>query len=186
MAQEFRATLTGRVVAPSDAHIAGAIVTVTNLGTNALSSTKTDAQGNYTVPFLQPGMYSVLVEAPGFRRALREGRELSLSQGATLNFKLEIGAVNQEVTVTAEAPILEQGTGDRGGLIDEQAVKEYPLNGRNPFMLAMLVPGADFNGNLTYQRPFDNCAIAERGIKGTNRNTDVLLDGAPNNAQTGG
>src|SRR5260370_15844973 len=145
MAQEFRATLTGRVVDPSDAHIAGDIVTVTNLGTNALSNTKTDGQGNYTVPFLQPGFYSVRVEAPGFRRALQEGLELSVNQTATLNFKLEIGAVNQEVTVTAEAPILEQGTGDRGGVIDAQAVKGYPLNRPEPLLLPMLGAGGDIN-----------------------------------------
>src|ERR1700730_7693916 len=135
VAQEFRATLTGRGVDPSDAHIAGALVTVTNLGTNAVNTTKTDTQGNYTVLFLQPGTYSVLVEAPGFRKALRESLELSVNQPATQNFKLELGAVTQEVTVTAETPILEQGTADRGGVIDEQAVREFPLNGRNPDML---------------------------------------------------
>ena len=186
LAQEFRATLTGFVIDPSGAHISGAVVTVTNTGTNGVHTAKTDAQGNYTIPFLQPGTYSVLVDAMGFRKALRESVELSVNQTATLNFKLEIGTVNQEVTVTSEVPILEEGTADRGGLIDEQAVKEYPLNGRNPFMLAMLAPGVDFNGNLTYQRPFDNGAIAEWGINGSNRTTEFLLDGAPNNAQAGG
>ena len=176
LAQEFRATLTGLVIDPSGAHISGAVVTVTNTGTNGVHTAKTDAQGNYTIPFLPPGTYSVLVDAMGFRKALRESVELSVNQTATLNFKLEIGTVNQEVTVTSEVPILEEGTADRGGLIDEQAVKEYPLNGRNPFMLAMLAPGVDFNGNLTYQRPFDNGAIAEWGINGSNRTTEFLLD----------
>ena len=185
-AQEFRATLTGRVADPTDAPIANALVTITNRGTNAVNNAKTDSQGNYTVPFLQPGTYSVLVQAAGFRKALRESLELSVNQTATQNFKLELGTITQEVTVTAEAPILEQGTGDRGGVIDEQSVKEYPLNGRNPYMLAMLVAGVDFNGNLTYQRPFDNGAISEWGINGSNRNTEFLLDGAPNNSQAGG
>ncbi|MBI4874560.1 MAG: TonB-dependent receptor [Acidobacteria bacterium] len=186
MAQEFRATLTGRVVDPSDAPVAGAAVQVTNLGTGAINATKTDSQGNYTALFLQPGAYSVLVDAAGFRKALRESLQLTVNQVATVNFKLELGTVTQEVTITAEAPILEESTADRGGLIDEEAVKEYPLNGRNPFMLSMLVPGVDYNGSLAYQRPFDNGAIAEWGIGGTNRNTEFLLDGAPNNAQAGG
>ena len=185
-AQEFRATLGGRVTDPSDAPVAAAVVTVTNAGTNVAATAKTGAQGGYSIPFLQPGVYSVTVEAPGFKKAVRGGIELSVNQSLALDFRLELGTVSQEVTVTAEAPILEAASSERGGLIDAEAVKEYPLNGRNPFMLSMLVPGVDFNGSLTYQRPFDNGAIAEWGINGTNRNTEFLLDGAPNNAQAGG
>src|SRR5258708_7223386 len=110
MGQEFRATLTGRVVDSSGAHVSGAVVTVTNTGTNGVNAAKTDVQGNFTVPFLQPGTYSVLVEAPGFRKTLREPVELSVNQTATVNFKLEVGAVTQEVTVSAEAPLLDEGT----------------------------------------------------------------------------
>ena len=112
-AQEFRATLTGRVVDPGDAHIGGASVVVTNTGANTATSTKTDSQGNYTVPFLTPGTYSVSVEATGFKKALRSEVTLNVNQTATLNFKLELGAVTQEVTVSAEAPMLDQGTADR-------------------------------------------------------------------------
>jgi hypothetical protein len=184
-AQEFRATLTGRVVDPSDAPIVGASVTVKNEGTSVAYPAKTDSRGNYTVTFLPPGEYSVTASAPGFRPALRSGLPLSVAQAATQDFKLEIGAVTQEVTVSAEAPLLEQTNGDRGGLIDAEAVTEYPLNGRNPFMLSMLVPGVDYNGELVYQRPFDNGAIARWNINGSNANNEFLLDGAPNNAQAG-
>ena len=75
---------------------------------------------------------------------------------------------------------------DRGGLVGSEEVTEYPLNGRNPFMLSMLVPGVDYNGELVYQRPFDNGAIARWNINGSNSNNEFLLDGAPNNAQAGG
>ncbi|MBI3208797.1 MAG: carboxypeptidase regulatory-like domain-containing protein [Candidatus Solibacter usitatus] len=184
--QEFRATVTGRVSDPSGAPISGAVVTVKNTGTNSASVARTDTQGNYTVPFLQLGSYEVGVEAPGFRKALRTNVELNVNQNLTLSFRLELGGVTQEVTVTSEAPILEDATADRGGVIDAEAIREYPLNGRNPFMLAMLAPGVDFNGSLAYQRPFDNGAIAEWGINGSNRNTEFLMDGAPNNAQAGG
>ena len=70
-AQEFRGTLTGRVVDPGEAYIGGASVVVTNTGANTFTATKTDSQGNYTVPFLTPGTYSVSVEATGFKKALR-------------------------------------------------------------------------------------------------------------------
>lgn len=187
LAQEFRATLNGRVLDPSNTPVAGASVVIRHTGTNASYRAQTDAGGNYTAAFLPPGGYTVTVELEGFKKAVREGISLSLGQAATLDFRLELGAVAQEVTVTAETPLLEQANADRGGLIDEESIKEYPLNTRNPLMLSGLVAGVDFNGSLAYQRPFDNGAIADWSINGSgNRNTDFLLDGAPNNAQAGG
>src|SRR5262249_37299091 len=145
-----------------------------------------DAEGNYQFPLLIPSAYVIRAEAQGFKTAVRERLQLSVNQSATLDLKLELGAMSTQVTVTAEAPVLEDANGDRGGLIDEESVKEYPLNTRNPFMLAMLTPGVNFDGELTYQRPFDNGAIAEWSINGSQRKNEFLLDGAPNNAQAGG
>lgn len=184
-AQEFRATLVGRVTDPSDAPVAGAAISVRNEGTNETHKAKTDSRGNYTVPFLAPAQYSVTVSAAGFRPTGRKELGLSMAQATTVDFKLVLGAVSQEVTVSAEAPLLEHAS-DRGGVVDAEAVTEYPLNGRNPFMLAMLVPGVDYNGELAYQRPFDNGAIARWNINGSNSNNEFLLDGVPNNAQAGG
>ncbi len=186
LAQEFRATLTGRVVDPADEPIVNVKIRVTNAGTNEAYNTVTDSQGNYSVPLLRPGTYSVFAEVPGFKTVLKEGLVLSVNQTATLNIKVELGAITQQLTVTAEAPLLEDTSGDMGGLVDQESVKEYPLNSRNPFMLAMLVAGVNFNGEMTYQRPFDNGAIAEWSINGSNRKNEFLLDGAPNNAQAGG
>lgn len=179
--------MNGRVVDPTDAPVAGASVVVRHTETNARYPAQTDSSGNYTAPFLPPGTYAITVELRGFKKAVREGVQLSVGQVATLDFRLELGATTQEVTVTAEAPLLEQSNADRGGLIDEQSVKEYPLNARNPLMLAGLVEGVDYNGSLAYQRPFDNGALADWSINGSgNRNNEFLLDGAPNNAQAGG
>src|SRR6185369_15391550 len=95
-----------------------------------------------------------------FQTSIKDGLELSVNQTATLDLKLTIGSVKTEVTVIAEASVLDDANADRGSLIDAESVKEYPLNSRNPFMLAMLSPGVNFDGELTYQRPFDNGAIA--------------------------
>src|SRR5689334_23120487 len=132
--QEFRATLTGRVVDPSDAPISGAAVTVKNEGTNITNTGKTDAKGNYTVLYLPPGTYTVSAAATGFKQAVRSGLPLTVAQTTTQDFRLEIGAVTQEMTVTADVAVLESANGDRGGLVDAESVTEYPLNGRNPFM----------------------------------------------------
>ncbi|MGH8247777.1 MAG: carboxypeptidase-like regulatory domain-containing protein, partial [Gammaproteobacteria bacterium] len=184
--QEFRATLTGRVLDPAGAPVAHAKVRVTSAGTNEVREAITDSQGNYLVPLLNPGIYSVKAEAEGFKTAVQNGLELTVNQTATLDLQLQLGSMATQVTVTAETPLLEDANADRGGLVDEESVKEYPLNTRNPFMLAMLVAGVNFDGELTYQRPFDNGAIAEWSINGSQRKNEFLLDGAPNNAQAGG
>ncbi|HET8547576.1 MAG TPA: carboxypeptidase regulatory-like domain-containing protein, partial [Bryobacteraceae bacterium] len=185
--QEFRATLTGRVTDSSGAAVPGATVQVRSTNTNAVHRFTTDVQGNYTAPFLPPGSWSVRVEAPGFKTSSRDGVVLNVGQRATIDILLEIGQVSEQVTVTAEAPMLETASADRGGVIDNQQVVELPLNARNPFMLSMLVAGVNYNGNIIYQRPFDNGAIADWSINGSrNRQNEFLLDGAPNNAQAGG
>src|SRR5436309_6549537 len=72
-AQEFRATLTGRVTDPSGAVIPGAEITVTNTDTGVIVNTKSDRTGNYTVPFLLPGHYSVQASASGFNTFVHDG-----------------------------------------------------------------------------------------------------------------
>src|SRR5947209_1223135 len=103
-----------------------------------------------------------------------------------MDITLEVGAVTEQLTVTAEAPLLETAKADRGTLVDQQTVAEMPLNGRNPFMLAKIAAGVNFNGTVIYQRPFDNGAIAQWTINGgLYESNEFLLDGAPNNAQAG-
>jgi hypothetical protein len=184
--QDFRATLTGRVVDAAGAAVPNVKVKAVNASTGESREATTDSQGNYRIASLTPSAYSVKAEAQGFKTAVKEGLQLNVNQTATVNIGLEIGSMSTQLTVTADAPLLEDANADRGGLIDEQSVKEYPLNTRNPFMLAMLTPGVNFDGELTYQRPFDNGAIAEWSVNGSQRKNEFLLDGAPNNAQAGG
>jgi hypothetical protein len=180
------ATLKGRVTDSSGAAVPNAKIEVRNTGTNVAVSTVTDSAGLYAVPFLSPGSYTVTAEAAGFKKFLREN--LVLSVGATIqaDASLELGAVSEQVLVTSEAPLLETAKADRGTLVDQQSVAELPLNGRNPFMLAKIVAGVNFNGAVIYQRPFDNGAIAQWTINGgLYESNEFLLDGSPNNAQAG-
>jgi hypothetical protein len=161
-------------------------VEVKNTGTNQIVTTVTDTAGQYTVPFLNPGSYSVTIEAAGFKKFVRENLVLSIGDTIDVDVTLEVGALNEELTVTAESPLLETAKADRGTLIDQQSVAELPLNGRNPFMLAKIVAGVNFNGTVIYQRPFDNGAIAQWTINGgLYESNEFLLDGSPNNAQAG-
>jgi len=185
-AQEFRATLTGHVTDPSGASVPNAVVQARNLATNELATAATDTQGSYTIPFLKPGTYNISAEAAGFKKVIKENLTLNVGQTAMLNLGMELGAVSDTVTVTAEVPLMETSKADRGLVIDTQRVSEFPLNARNPFMLSTLSAGVNFNGNIIYQRPFDNGAIADWNINGGyDRNNEFLLDGAPNNGQAG-
>ncbi len=186
-AQEFRATVNGRVADPTGASVPNAIVKVVNSATNETVTVTTNQDGNYTIPFIRPGIYLMTVEASGFKKYNRDKQEFSVGQNATINVALEVGGANETVTVTGEAPLLEESKADRGNVIENRRIVELPLNARNPFMLATLTPGITFNGPAIYQRPFDNGAIADWSVNGSlNRNNEFLLDGAPNNSIQGG
>ena len=113
-AQEFRSTLTGQVTDPSGAVIAGASVTAVNNATGQTYTGNTSAAGDYFIPFVLPGTYTVTVKATGFKTAVQENVTLRASQTYGLNFKLELGAVSQEVTVTGAPPAIETSSGSGG------------------------------------------------------------------------
>jgi carboxypeptidase family protein len=185
--QEFRATITGRVLDQNKSAVAGATVTARNPKTNETVSAPTNADGVYNIPFLQPGSYNITVEAAGFKKYVRDSQELQVGQTASIDVTLEIGAASETVTITGDAPLLEETKADRGNVIENRRIVELPLNARNPFMLATLTPGITYNGPAIYQRPFDNGAIADWSINGgINRSNEFLLDGAPNNSIQGG
>src|SRR4051812_13023791 len=96
-AQESRATITGRVTDPSGAPVGGAKVVVKNLSTNEEFTKTTTAEGDYTVPFLNPGDYSITVSAPNFKSAFKDKVTLFVATTTTLNIGLEVGAVQESV-----------------------------------------------------------------------------------------
>lgn len=186
-AQEFRATVNGRVTDTSGAAVPGVTVTARNPQTNETASATSNEEGNYTIPFLKPGTYSITAEASGFKKFNIPEQVLQVSQTAAIDIPMEVGDVSETVTVTSEAAILDATKADRGQVIDSLRVSELPLNARNPFMLSTLTAGITYNGPAIYQRPFDNGAIADWSINGgQNRNNEFLLDGAPNNSIQGG
>ena len=185
-AQEFRATISGRVYDASGAAVPKAKVQVSNAATNETTSAVTETSGSYTIPLLRPGNYSLSVSAPGFKQAVRENIELQVGKVAGVDVTLEVGMTSETVEVTGEAALLETQTGSRGGVVNTQQVSEIPLNARNPFMLGAIMPGVTFNGAAIWQRPFDNGAIAEWSINGSkNSSNEFLMDGASNNGQMG-
>ncbi|MFN9456963.1 MAG: TonB-dependent receptor domain-containing protein [Acidobacteriota bacterium] len=186
-AQEFRATITGRVLDGSGALISGATVKAVNAGTNETSTVTTDSSGVYSIPFLRPGQYTVTATQAGFKTAVRSNITLAISQVAGIDITMEVGQLTDSITVEANAAVLETQTASRSGVIDTKTIADLPLNARNPFMLGATQSGVTFRGAAIWQRPFDNGAIAEWSINGGQQSrNEFLMDGAPNNAQLGG
>ena len=178
LAQDFRATLTGRIVDQSGALVPGITVHVKNINTNEVVSVVTDSQGNYTAPSLLPGAYSVGVEAQGFKKFTREGLVLQVSQVARVDITLEVGSITEQVTVTADAPLLEASTSSIGRVVDNRRILELPLNTRNVYALVALTPG--IAGNIS-----ENHEGLNFSAYGTRRRTlDILIDGVTGSQPT--
>ena len=124
------ATFTGRVTDQSGAVVPKAQITVHNQETDVEVTTTTTGTGDYTVPYLKPGMYSVSVEAGGFKKETKEGIGLQTSQVAVVDFHLSLGAVTQSVVVNASGALLDRGTGGGGEDVENIRVTELPLKDR--------------------------------------------------------
>ncbi len=146
------ATLSGRVTDPSGAVVPQARITVRGLATGVDRVTSSDPEGNYTIPSLQPGNYSVTVQATGFSDYKVASVTLQVAQSATVDVKLGVASTGEVVQVDAAASILDAATMTVGQVIDQKTVQQIPLNGRHFLDLTNLTPGTvvpPVVGNLT-------------------------------------
>lgn len=171
--QRITASLSGVVRDPSNAVIPGAIVQVTNSGTNSTTRVKTNIDGRFVVTSLPPGSYRLTVDAPGFKRLLRSGLILVVDQTAELDLTMQLGSATQSVSVTGEQPLLDTGNAELGQIITNKSIVNLPLNQRNPFSLILLSTGVTGNVGSNFTGLQFN---VDGGRSGT---TDVLLDGIP-------
>ena len=149
-AQETRGSIVGIVSDPQGAAIPGATVVVTNLATNVSVRRTTNASGYYEVLLLQPGSYSVTVEAPGFRRLVRSGLTLALGDQLRVDFSLELGPVTETVTVTGEASMLDTTTVSTGRVMTNREIMDLPVLANNTIMLTRYAPGVQVPGTTQW------------------------------------
>jgi hypothetical protein len=179
-AQDFRGAITGRVLDSSRAALPGTTVTASNVATNVDSTTTTNAEGSYTIPYLTPGIYRVSAELAGFKKLSRENIEVRVGDRLTLDLSLDVGQMQETVSVTAESPLLELGSASAGQVIDEKRISLLPLSDGNPFTLSRLVPGVAYTGDLKFSRPFDNAGTSSINADGSTGGNEFSLDGSPN------
>jgi Carboxypeptidase regulatory-like domain/TonB dependent receptor len=179
--QEFRSTISGRVVDPADAVVPGARIEAIQVETGSRTEATAAQDGQYTLPLLLPGTYRVSAEAPGMKRMVREGIIVTANERIELDMRMELGAVSEKVTVTADAPLLEASSGSVGEVISHELVDSIPVDGRTPMMMASLWSGVTPLGGPTLTRPFDNNHTSDFSVGGAPGATnELLIDGAPN------
>src|SRR5882672_5707420 len=140
-AQVTTGSILGTVKDNSGAAVKGARVTVTDLARSAATNYTTDEEGNYNAPFLIPGAYSVSVEAQGFKKSITNNVVIQIDQKARIDFNLEVGQIAEVAEITAAVTLVKTESSELGEVIEERAVKELPLNGRNFAQLVYLTPG---------------------------------------------
>ena len=173
--QETRAILSGTVTDPQGAAVPAAKLEIKNLATNVVTMTQTNGSGIYSAPPINPGQYSVSVTAAGFKVAVENELELRSSDRKAVDFKLQLGMASEIVSITAEAPLLDNVSSSRSNTINESLVQAVPTYAKDVFQLARYSAGS--SGGTTV-RPFDGGDNNVSILGGSNN--EVLLNGSPN------
>src|SRR6266550_4382587 len=186
-AQEARSTILGRITDPQGGVIVGATVEAANTDTGVRSRAQSNTDGDFLLPFLIPGPYSLTVEAPGFKRLVRSQVQVRVDQHITIDVSLEIGQASESVQVKAETPLLDTSTTSMGQVLSSKAVLDLPLLTGNVTPMAGLSPGVLFMPTFPKDvRPFDTGSGSAIAGDGTRIGAaQFMLDGAMNNANTG-
>lgn len=180
LAQEYRATLSGRITDPQGAVIANTRVAVLQVETGSRYETVSGPDGLYTIPFLPPAAYRITAEASGFKKYDREGIRLDANGRLSLDIEMAVGAMTETVSVTAEAPMLTTATASSGQVINTRQIDNMPLSGRTPLALAQLAFGVTPTDDPRFTRPFDNGGPSGFSMGGSpSRSNELLIDGAP-------
>ncbi len=184
LAQET-AEITGRIVDSSGSIVPNVAVEIRDINTNAKWEVRSNGDGYYTEALLPPASYRVTVRMTGFKQEARN-ITLEVDQVSRLDFKLEIGAVSETIEVTAATPMLENGNGSIGQVVETQAISDLPLNGRNYLDLAKLTIGvAEPSGNdqagTAGDRAKNGGSFVANGTRSDMNN--FILDGVDNNAK---
>jgi hypothetical protein len=140
-AQTGAASLTGLVTDQSGAAVPGATVTATNQATNVAYTAISNEAGSYTITSLPVGMYVVKAELASFKTSATKPIQAEASQVVRIDFKLELGSLEETVEVSGESPVLQTETATVGEVISGTTLQALPLNGRNASQLSLSLPG---------------------------------------------
>src|SRR5574340_157240 len=182
-AQETRTAIYGRVVDPSSSPVMGASVVVTNVETGVSATLATNETGYFEANLLLPGEYRLSAEAAGFKKSIRSGITLPTGTRLEIGFALEMGAVTESISVTAEAPLLDTSTSSSGWVLDNRNVMALPMLTNNATLLAKLTPGVFTPGINQYGQLHAVVSSSQYSVSGNVGGNEWSIDGAPNNGR---
>ncbi len=165
--------ITGRISDTSGAVIVGAKITIENLGTQVKRVLETNSSGEYVAPGIEPGIYSISVGAPNFRRVVREHVQVEVAKDLKIDFELPPGASNQVLEVRDEAPLVDATTSTLNGVLSNKAINELPLQGRDFQNLLALHPGVQRDPGGGFH------SVTSNGLRPDDNN--YVIDGATDN-----
>ena len=178
-AQTFTGTIRGEV---KDANgvLPGATITLLNEATNVSRETTTNEVGQYAFPAVTPGTYTVKVALTGYKTHERKGLTVATQQQVALDIPLELGAIQESITVTGESPLIETSSASTGGVLDSKVLESLPAPGRAAYLMAVTVPTVVATGDAQFNRQQDqtNASLISMG-GGPRRGNNYLLDGLP-------
>ena len=133
--------INGNAVDQTGSVLPGVTITITEESTGLTRTTVSNDSGRFVIPSVTPGRYTVRAELPSFRTQTQTGLTIAVGQALTLNFSMALGALEDQVTVTGEAPLIEFTQTQIGANITAQAIEDLPTQGRQQYALLQLVPG---------------------------------------------
>ena len=176
-AQSFQGGLRGAVRDPQGV-VPGATVTLTNEGTNVARTSVSNEVGEYVFTSVVPGTYTVAASLTGFKTIERKGIAIGTQQFITLDLQLEIGSLEERVTVVAEVPLIETSNASTGQVLSKATLDAMPIGGRVAFFLAETVPSVVPTGNPVFNRFQDQGTQSSVSLGGgPSAANNYLLDG---------
>jgi hypothetical protein len=182
VAQEYRASIAGEVTDPSGAAVEGAKVVATSSDRNVPFESVTNSSGRYNISFVLPGRYTILVEKAGFKSVIRQGISLLAADKLAVDFKLELGAAAETVTVSSQPPLLQTESATREAVTENRILESVPAGGRNLYALEYDQPGvvktSTYWGSMELYAFGNVNAVSIGG--GRSGENETILDGLTN------
>jgi carboxypeptidase family protein/TonB-dependent receptor-like protein len=178
-AQTFRGSLTGTVVDTNGAAVAGATISAKSPDTGLTRTATTDDQGVYVINELPLGLYSLTISHSGFGTQTLTGISVGVGSNPAVNASLKPGTVEEQVTVTADVPLVETTSNILGGTLDAKQAEQLPVNGRDFIKLLTMVPGSTADASGVSDSPGAFGQFSVNGNRG--RSNNYLLDGTDMN-----
>jgi len=175
-AQGTAGRVIGRVADPSGALLTGVKVTLVNEATNISRDTKTNENGDYDFVEVPVGTYRLEFDLTGFKKNVRRGVSLDINQVVTLNTTMQVGATQEVVDVTSEAPLVETTSTQLGAVVGDRAISELPLNARDTYQFLQLQPGVMSTvgtGNQIVYGSDKSGSVSVNGGRGRSNNFSV-------------